>query len=119
MKWNLFIYIHTYISIYLYIYNKVIFQNKKIIMVPSKNKGDEQRSQACPRCRQRECGQWGLSGGRPVCGVRRCVGATGSRGEAPLLGCWLWHGASSSPIGAHHILARQLGQQEQFQMNFC
>lgn len=43
MKWNLFIYIHTYIPIYIYIYNKVIFQNKKLIPVRSKSTRDRVR----------------------------------------------------------------------------
>ena len=57
MKWNLFIY--TYIHIY--IYNKVIFQNKKLITVQSKSQRD--RVRYFQMALDKDSWRWGVGGG--------------------------------------------------------
>ena len=57
MKWNLFIY--TYIHIY--IYNKVIFQNKKLITVQNKSQRD--RVRYFQMAMDKDSWRWGVGGG--------------------------------------------------------
>lgn len=57
MKWNLFIY--TYIHIY--IYNKVIFQNTKLITVQNKSQRD--RVRYFQMAMDKDSWRWGVGGG--------------------------------------------------------